>query len=274
MKKLQVFSNPTLNDSGRGYNVIQPVDCSALKTTTVPDWFSEAESKGWTGFSNGIEDELQGFYCEHLGMKGKVSDGSQNPRINSCLIRPPGSVNAKVNREVTTIQSWDGKRPSVELILGDFWMNRLQKYNEQKKAENERLARGINSFGITNNNNNNYYDTYVPIILNTPIPDWREHIMAKVIVPYLLTFKQLPEQEVYNITHTWLESCNQLRELSFDYAEIWRKIRYTRAHKRIPMGKVKLLTEMRSEADPYAYEILQQRLNLVYYTQSKEKEVR
>jgi hypothetical protein len=271
LKSKLVTANPTINDSGRGFHVIQPVDASSLLNLPVPEWFAEAENKGWSGFYKGFDNELQGFYGEHLGKKGEIADGSNNPSILSCLIRPPGTINAKVsssnNKEVTIVKSWDGKRPSIELILGDFISDRLQKYNEQKRAENERLAKGVASLQQTNN----YYDYYVPIILNTPLPDWREHTMAKVIVPYLLTFKQLPEDQVYTMTENWLKACNELRPLNFDYSEIWTKIRYTRARKRIPMGKAKLLYEMSCEAEPQAYEILKQKLNPTNYSQTKKE---
>ena len=270
MKKLLITSCPTVINSGRGYHVIQPVDCLSLENMPIPKWFAEAEQNGWTGFYRGLESEVLGFSEEHLSQK--IADESHSPSIRSCMLRPPGTINAKASKEVTIVQCWDGKRPSIELLLGDFFSDRLQKYNEQRNAENERLAKaakGIASLQMTDD----YYDYYIPIILKTPLPDWREHIVALEIVPYLLTIKQMPEEQVYQITENWLKACDQLKPLVWDYSDIWKKIRYTRAGKRKPMGKARLLYEMSTDA-PEAYLILQAKLNLRDYSQYKGGEIK
>ncbi len=80
--------------------------------------------------------------------------------------------------------------------------------------------------------------------------------MSLVIVPYLLNIKQLPEDQVYEITEKWLIQCKEQSPLKFDYALIWNKIDNARDGKYKPMGLMKLFERM-LEKSPETHLLLQ-----------------
>jgi len=263
MKEKLIVAYPTIIDSGRGFHIIQPLDVSKFfDTAAPPDWFTRAQEQKWSGFAKGVTDEYLRFGERFL--TGKESDPCHAPSIKSCLLRPPGTINAKNGAEVKVIQEWDGTRPPASLLLGDFYTAKLQEYNAQLKELEERSLskrRGRDSNKIRKQqpffkSTGSYYDSYIIPILETPVPDFRDTIMAVVIVPYLLNIKRLSEDQVYEITENWLMKCDALYPLKFDYSLIWSKIDNARNLKYKPMGLIKLFEEMLQKS-PETHSFLQ-----------------
>jgi hypothetical protein len=48
---------------------------------------------------------------------------SMGVSFNNCMLRIPGSINSKVNRQVTVIQQWNGIKPSIKPLLYDFFIH-------------------------------------------------------------------------------------------------------------------------------------------------------
>jgi hypothetical protein len=55
--------------------------------------------------------------------------------------------------------------------------------------------------------------------LETPIRDHRKYCIWRVLTPYLLNIRKLSEQETTDIIEDWLNRCNQLRRLDFNYKQ-------------------------------------------------------
>ncbi len=50
----------------------------------------------------------------------------------------PGSINSKYNTEVSIFQKWNGYRPSIKLLIGDFFAYLVDKKRElRKKSRND-----------------------------------------------------------------------------------------------------------------------------------------
>ncbi len=170
MKEKLISAYPMVIDSGRGFHIIQPLDVSTFfEMATPPDWFVKAQEQRWSGFAKGVVDEYLRFGERFL--TGKESDPCHSPSIKSCLLRPPGTINAKNGVEVKVIQEWDGVRPPASLLLGDFFTAKLQEYNAKvKELENKRPKRGSRKNNPLKSTGS-YYDSYIIPILETALPD-------------------------------------------------------------------------------------------------------
>ena len=56
-------------------------------------------------------------------------------------------------------------------------------------------------------------------LLQTPLSDYRKYCIWRILTPYLLNIRKLPMQEVTNTIRNWLNRCNQLRRLDFNYKQ-------------------------------------------------------
>ncbi|HSF51976.1 MAG TPA: hypothetical protein VLA74_14555 [Nitrososphaeraceae archaeon] len=132
---------PTVNNSGNGYHIIQPIECPIVLEQI--EQFQKYKNEFF------VSQEFLRF-AENFLSNGK-SDPGHNPSFKSCQIRVPGSINGKCleNREkrlsdnfkVKTLQKWSGYRPPITReFIEDF-----RTYLEQKLTEQEN----------SNNNNNN-----------------------------------------------------------------------------------------------------------------------
>jgi hypothetical protein len=268
MKDRLIISSPTINNSGKGVHIVQPLDTTNFfESAVLPDWYLYAEKMKWQGFGMGLVNEFIRF--GEVMLTGGKADGAHHPTKNSCLIRCPETINSKSDTEVKVMQEWNEKKPPACLLLGEFFSAKLDEYKACLKVQEERERHAaLLRADPRLRERNNYYDFYIPIIIDTPLPDWREHIIALEIVPYLLTINQMSEQHVYDIAESWLMECDKLNPLKFDCSLIWSKINHTRTHNLKPMGKARLMQEMFVKS-PDAYQLLNQKLNLVDYPKTK-----
>jgi hypothetical protein len=134
--------------------------------------------------------------------------------------RIPGSINSKNGQPVRVIQKWNGRKPFINYLLRDFRRylidHRLREqyekilYQHQQQSKRQRWN--------YNNNNGPAYCSYIHWIeqlLQTPLKDHRKYCIWRVLSPYLLNIKKIPEQEASNIIREWLQRCSEVRRLSF-----------------------------------------------------------
>ncbi len=55
----------------------------------------------------------------------------QHVSMNNCLLRIPGYINSKSNKEVKILQRWNGVKPDVRFSYGDFLAYLMDKTNER-----------------------------------------------------------------------------------------------------------------------------------------------
>jgi hypothetical protein len=216
--KEKLNGHSTINWSGNGYHILQPVQCPILEEI---EQFQKYQNKNNNFF---ISQEFLRFAEKYL-TNGK-SDPNHHPSFKSCQIRVPGSINGRCleNREkrlsdnfkVKTLQKWNGVRPFVTReFIEDF-----RTYLEQKITDQENNNYNYNK----KNNNQNQYSNSNHIewienkILQSPFSDYRKLIVGLILAPYLVVIKKLPYKESYRIINEWLIKCDSLsgRRLDFD----------------------------------------------------------
>ena len=86
---------PTVSDTGGGYHIYQPVYCpTALENITEFQEFEKPSER----FLRFAKDNLS----------NNKADKYNYPSFKSCLLRIPGSINSKYNKQVTIVQKWNG----------------------------------------------------------------------------------------------------------------------------------------------------------------------
>jgi hypothetical protein len=215
--KEKLNGHSTINWSGNGYHILQPVECPILEQK---EQFQKYQNKN----NFFISQEFLRFAEKYL-TNGK-SDPNHHPSFKSCQIRVPGSINGRCleNREkrlsdnfkVKTLQKWNGVRPFVTReFIEDF-----RTYLEQKITDQEN-----NNYNYNNKNNNqnqysnsNHIEWIENKILQSPFSDYRKLIVGLILAPYLVVIKKLPYKESYRIINEWLIKCDSLsgRRLDFD----------------------------------------------------------
>jgi hypothetical protein len=61
-----------------------------------------------------------------------------NVSFNNCLLRVPGSINSKTNAEVKILQKWNGVRPDIKNLYGEFLAYLVDKNNGNNKEASKR----------------------------------------------------------------------------------------------------------------------------------------
>ena len=135
------------------------------------------------------------------------------------MVRIPGSLSSKCiskgeDAEVNIIQRWDGVRPSIQPLLGDFrrWLiqKKIDAFEELKKQEKFQMTVSKNQERI------NIIKWIEKAILEHPLEDHRRYIIWRILSPYLLNVKKLPNEEAYSVIKDWLDKCDRLEKLNFN----------------------------------------------------------
>ena len=226
---------PTVLGSGNGYHIIQPVYCPTALENII-----EFEK-----FDKPSQEFLR--FAKHYFSNGRA-DEKNHPSFRSCLLRVPGSINSKNNRQVTIVQKWNGYTPKLTLDLMDEYLS----YLIQKKIDENNLhhrQKILNARRRKNRNNNNYsyyYDWIEKLVLQTPIEDGRKKIIELVLSPYFILIKKLSYEETFRKIKEWLHQCDSLsgRRLDFDITDHVNSAIKTVHKKQIPpMSIYKLKTK-------------------------------
>jgi hypothetical protein len=56
---------------------------------------------------------------------------------------------------------------------------------------------------------------WIEQLLQTPVADHRKYCIWRILAPYLLNIRKLPEQEAFNVIREWLYRCSELQRLQF-----------------------------------------------------------
>jgi hypothetical protein len=114
---------------------------------------------------------------------------------------------------VKIIQKWDGLKPEINYLLAGFSRHIInEKYTELKKAQKSKQKPPVPA-------DQNSRVGWIEGLLQTPLSDHRKYCIWRILSPYLLNIRKLPEQEVTDIIRDWLSRCNQLRRLDFNFKQ-------------------------------------------------------
>ena len=227
--KEKINGFPTVLWSGNGYHIIQPIECPKILVDGVLETAMLENITEFKKYDKPSEQFLR-FAKNHLS--NNKADPSHNPSFKSCLLRIPGSINSKNNKQVTRIQSWDRIRSplTMELLL------EFKRYLRHKDIEVENIRWKYNNNFCNSNNNNCYYDWIETKVLQTAFSDYRKLIVGLILAPYLIVIKKLPYDQSYQIINEWLMRCDSLsgRKLDFDPKYLINNSLKTSAKKLIP----------------------------------------
>ena len=130
---------PTVLWSGRGYHIYLPVNAQLLENQSL---FEDIEVYDPSRkFLQWVEQHLsdnKADPCHSLGVS-----------FNNCMLRIPGSINSKVNRQVTVVQEWNDIKPSIKPLLYEFYIHlATMKLREVQGIKNKRkpMARRFYSY--------------------------------------------------------------------------------------------------------------------------------
>ena len=202
--KRQLAGYPTLLWSGNGHHIYQPI--SVLILEDVKD-FTKFEQPSIT-FLRFAERQLSNNKC----------DPAHNPSFKSCMIRLPGSLNSKhiakgiADAEVKIIQKWNGLRPKIPY---QFYKDFLALLVKERKQELQTQHRKYQKYNATTTTKLSPIP-WIERLLQTPIEDYRKHVVDLILAPYLIIVRSLSYDEAYGINEVWLDKCNAIRRLDFN----------------------------------------------------------
>jgi hypothetical protein len=219
----KIGGHPTVLWSGRGYHVIQPIDCP-VSLDNVKD-FAEL----LTTRDKDINKLFLRFASHYLSDFKR--DKCNNVSLNSCMLRIPGSLNSKCKKEgkdleVKVIQEWDGFRPDIKLLLGNFHSHLVDKRLKDLEEQQKR-AKLAAQFPSRSSSGLNGTTQWIEQLIETPINDYRQIARDLIIIPYLIVRKGMTDvNEIEAVVLKWADMCNELEPLRPSYREFERDIRY------------------------------------------------
>ena len=105
--------DPTVLWSGRGYHIYLLVDAAVLEDESL---FQDIEvydpSRKFLQWVEQYLSDNKADPCHSLGVS-----------FNNCMLRIPGSINSKVNKQVTVVQEWNEIKPSIKPLLYEFYIH-------------------------------------------------------------------------------------------------------------------------------------------------------
>jgi hypothetical protein len=243
-------AHPTVLWSGRGYHIIQPIDCP-MSLENIKE-LAELEP------STTSNKFLQ--FAERYLSKNK-HDKSHHPAIKSCMLRVPGSINSKcktegLDPEVKIILKWDRHRPDYRLLIGSFYADLVGRYHQHHNRQRTKTSTSISVNNNMNNNNNINTIPWIEKLLQTPIEDYRKHARDLILVPYLVVRKGMTDQDqIYDIVMSWADKCAELKRLEPSRHEFAARIR-SRIYEVIRVRVPPMTFETLKEKCPELYETL------------------
>nr|MDQ3852746.1 hypothetical protein [Thermoproteota archaeon] len=221
--KKKIGGTPSLLWSGRGYHIIQPIDCP-IPLEQIQE-LAALEPHTSNKF-------LQ--FCESYLTAGRRDKG-HHPAIKSCQLKIPYTLNSKckaagIDPEVKIIQKWNGHRPSYKLLLGSFYADLIAK-NQQLYREYQRQKK--KQVIILQHPRSDQQDSYschpiawIEKLFQTYIDDYRKRARDLILVPYLVVRRGITDEEqIENIVMEWADSCAELRRLEPSRYEFVAKVR-------------------------------------------------
>jgi hypothetical protein len=223
-------AQPTVLFTGGGYHIYQPVYCpTALENVTEFNEFDRPSEQ----FLRFAKDNLS---------NGKA-DKQNNPSFRSCLLRIPGSINSKYDRQVRIVQKWNKVRVPIPIEFIEKFRTYLiqKKIDEQNQRQKILLRLKRQNNKNKNSINRNYYEWIEKKILANPFPDYRKLIINLILAPYLVVIKKLSYEDSSKIINIWLQKCDLLRKLDFNKRSIVNTALATAYKKQIPPMRISTL---------------------------------
>ena len=235
-EKLNGF--PTVLWSGNGYHIIQPVSCPKILVDGI---LETAMLEDITEFKKHDKPSQKFLRFAKDYFSNSKADKNNNPSFKSCLLRIPGSINSKYDKNVTIIQKWNGVRPAIRReFIEKFRTYLIQKKIDEKEQKQKmllKLKRQQNNYkSITHNGN--YYQWIDKNILSKPFKDYRKIIVNLILAPYLIVIKKLSFEDAFEIINEWLQKCDLLRRLDFNKKFLVTTALTTAYKKQIPPMKM------------------------------------
>ncbi|MDF0680039.1 MAG: DNA primase noncatalytic subunit PriX [Candidatus Nitrosocosmicus sp.] len=248
-------SHPTLSWTGNGYHIYLPIDVPVLDNEYVfsKDKFPKLFSlKG--KYSQYFVSEAFMQYAEDFFTSGRA-DPNHRPKYKTCLIRIPDTFNSKcLNRglsledsKVRILQKWDGKRIDGDAITHEFliWLIR-QEINLNNSSSNrsnptqKNRTRYLGTEESHHQNRSSIRIEWIERLLQIPIEDQRKYCLWRIIGPYLMNVKHIPEAETAKTMEKWLDQCSHLKKLDFEpKIKIYGIIKGNKGFKPISYSKLK-----------------------------------
>jgi hypothetical protein len=193
-----IEAHPTVLFTGSGYHIYQPIECGVKSIDELGT------------FSNYNEPSKRFLKFAEIYLSNNKCDHNHNPSFKSSMVRIPNSINSKNGMQVKIVQSWDGERPDIRLLLGSFYAWILtEEQKQQKKAA---------KFDIKPNSNlrKSEIKWIENNLLKTALGDYRKTITNQVLAPYLVNIRQMSFEQATKIIQQWLNICGIHRELDFN----------------------------------------------------------
>jgi hypothetical protein len=223
---------PTVLKTGGGYHIYQPVKGPILE-----------EIRFFTDLNPNPSKDFLRFAKDYLS-NGKA-DKKSNPSFKSSLLRIPYSINSKYNNEVTIIQRWNGYRPSIKYLLLDFKTWLIDRKIKQEIAE--KRSRNREKYHQKDHQQTAGSIQWIEKLLQTRIEDYRKNTVSLILSSYLINIKKKSYQESFNILKDWLDKCNEIRRLDFDFRYLIKYSLNTALKSKIPPMKLETLKERNYE---------------------------
>ncbi len=227
----EINGQPTVLWTGGGYHIYQPIKI-VTKDQEKQHLKTFREFKEFIPFvRNDLTTEFIRFAAKYF-TNGK-GDPKHNPSIHSCLIRIPGTINLKYNEPVKIIQEWDGIEATANALVLPFLDHLIQ-----LKIESEDIKKRKPNIEFKGDSNK---IAWIDKLLETPIPDHRYFCLWHILLPYLVNIKKLPRDEVISILTDWLDACNRLNTVRWNYPQrIKEQIRYAKDYAPISLENLKI----------------------------------
>ena len=246
--KDKLGGHPTVYWSGRGYHIIQPIDCP-VNLDSIQEFADLTDSPN---------NKFLQFAERYL--TGNRNDSGHHPAIRSCMLRVPGSLNSKckavgIDGEVKIIQRWDGHRPDYRLLRGSFYAYLVGELEKERSRYQDAPATVLRTMPQVS--------TTVPLAglknyCRTPIDDFRKRSRDLILVPYLVVRRGMIDMDqIYNIVMQWADKCGELYGLEPSRREYSNRVRsrileVMQSNPRIPPMSLERL----KEKNPGLYEEL------------------
>jgi non-catalytic primase subunit PriX-like protein len=191
-----IVANPTVLFTGSGYHIYQPIKSICLDKLGT--------------FSSFTEPSRQFLRFAEIYLSDNKCDPNHNPSFKSSMVRVPNSINSKNNLQVKIVQSWDGVRPAIKLMLGSFYAWMLTRQKKQQE-----IAAAYSSYG--NGNGTKQKRKWIEEnLLQTALNDCRKTIVSLILAPYFLNIRKLSFEQASSIIQKWLDLCRSERVLDFN----------------------------------------------------------
>ena len=196
-------AQPTILDTGNGCHFYQPI-FSPFLLESIPELTK----------LYGEPSKVFLKFAEQFLSNGKA-DHSHNPTFKSCMLRIPGSINSKCDKQVTVTQKWNGNLPAINYLLRDFRRYLIQQKINSRLEEVKRERRHFKSSAASIHNRNTDSISWIESLLQTSLPDHRKYCIWRILSPYLLNVRKLTREEAYSVMKDWLDKCDEKERLNF-----------------------------------------------------------